>query len=81
MHPTRDTAAFINIHLAGGRVMPGVRSPERAGLRTRMFHPGALERPNSRMHATADTQAVIFGCGVGRRVMRALDCWGNVALC
>ena len=25
MHPTRDTAAFINLHLAGGRVMPGVR--------------------------------------------------------
>jgi hypothetical protein len=25
MHPTRDTTALINLHLAGGRVMPGVR--------------------------------------------------------
>ena len=24
MHPTRDTTAFINLQLAGGRVMPGV---------------------------------------------------------
>ena len=25
LHPTRDTAALININLAGGRVMPGAR--------------------------------------------------------
>jgi hypothetical protein len=25
MHPTRDTAAFINLNGACGRVMPGVR--------------------------------------------------------
>ncbi len=25
MHPTRDTMALINLHLVGGRVMPGVR--------------------------------------------------------
>jgi hypothetical protein len=25
MHPTRDTAALIQLNLAGGRVMPGVR--------------------------------------------------------
>jgi hypothetical protein len=24
MHPTRDTQAFINLKLVGGRVMPGV---------------------------------------------------------
>ena len=27
------------------------------------------------MHATADTRALIFGCGVRRRVMRALGCF------
>jgi hypothetical protein len=27
---------------------------------------------NKRMHATADTQAVIFGNGAGRRVMRSV---------
>jgi hypothetical protein len=26
LHPTRDTMALINLHLAGGRVMPGVRA-------------------------------------------------------
>jgi hypothetical protein len=25
MHPTRDTPAFMQINLVGGRVMPGVR--------------------------------------------------------
>jgi hypothetical protein len=40
--------------------MPGVRSPECAGLITRMFHPGARKRPNSGMHPTADTTAVIY---------------------
>jgi hypothetical protein len=28
--------------------------------------------PNKRMHATADTQAFIFGQLVGRRVMRSV---------
>jgi hypothetical protein len=65
MHATRDTNDVIKRNLAGGRVMRGVRSPERAVLRTLEFHPGARGRPNSRMHATADTQAVIFGNGVG----------------
>ena len=32
-----------------------VRSPERAGLGTRAFQPGARGRPNNRMHATAHT--------------------------
>jgi hypothetical protein len=26
MHPTADTAAFINLNRAGRRVMPGVRA-------------------------------------------------------
>ena len=59
MHATRDTYDVINLNGVGGRVMPGVRSPEGAGLRLRAFHPGALKRPNSRMHATADTSAVM----------------------
>jgi hypothetical protein len=69
MHPTRDTLLVINPSRAGGRVMPGVRSLERAGLRTRAFQPGALERPNNGMHPTRDTPALINHNRVGGRVM------------
>ena len=41
MHPTADTRAVINLRGAARRVMPGVRSPECAGLIRRAFHPGA----------------------------------------
>jgi hypothetical protein len=30
------------------------------------------------MHPTADTTAVKFLGGAARRVMRALDCWGDL---
>ena len=59
MHATRDTSHFIFIRGVGGRVMRGVRSPERGGLPTRKLHPAALRRSNSGMHPTADTAAVI----------------------
>jgi hypothetical protein len=59
MHPTADTAAVIFGHRPGRRVMPGVRSPERGGVITRMFHPAALRRSNSGMHPTADTSLVM----------------------
>ena len=40
--------------------MPGVRSPERAGLMRGRFQARALKRSNKRMHATADTEGFIF---------------------
>jgi len=73
MHPTRDTTPLIKRNLAGGRVMPGVRSPESAAARLWAFHGGARGRPNIGMHATADTEAVKLRRGAGRRVMPALD--------
>ncbi len=72
MHPTADTMAVMYINRAGRRVMPGVRSLERAGLLTWALQPGALERPNSGMHPTADTVLVMSLRGVARRVMPAL---------
>ena len=60
--------------------MRGVRSPERAAPILRAFRGGARGRPNSRMRATADTRAVIFGYLAGRRVMRAL-CGGMAEGC
>jgi hypothetical protein len=49
--------------------MPGVRSLERGGLIRGRSHPAAVERPNSGMHPTADTTAVIKPRGAARRVM------------
>ncbi len=69
MHPTADTLLVIFDNLAGRRVMPGVRSPECAGLRLRAFHPGALKRPNIGLHATRDTKDVIKHRLAGGRVM------------
>ena len=62
--------------------MRGVRSPECAGLITRMFHPGARKRPNIGMHATRDTNDVIKCNRAGGRVMPALEppeCSGLIA--
>ena len=69
MHPTRDTLLVINHNWASGRVMPGVRSLERAGLPTRALHPGALERPNIGIHPTRDTIVVMYLNLAGGRVM------------
>jgi hypothetical protein len=57
-------------------VMRGVRSLERAGLRTRAFQPGALKRPNNRMHATRDTLPVKILNRAGGRVMRGVRLLG-----
>jgi hypothetical protein len=78
MHPTRDTRAFKFLLRCGRAGDAGVRSPERAGLRTQEFHPGALERPNIGMHATRDTTALIRRYLAGGRVMPALDASFNL---
>ena len=69
MHATRDTRDVINSKGLGGRVMRGVRSPERSGLMARQAQAGAVGRSNSGMHPTADTLDVINHQLVGGRVM------------
>jgi hypothetical protein len=71
--PTRWMSSTFRV--AGRRVMPGVRSPERAAPILRAFRGGALRRSNKRMHATADTLPVINLHGLGRRVMRGVRCF------
>jgi hypothetical protein len=58
MHPTPHHGAF-HVDCAGARVMPGVRSPESAGLMRGRFQARALGRSNKRMHATRDTSDVM----------------------
>ena len=72
MHPTADTTASMILNLAGRRVMPGVRSPERGGLMRGRSQPAARRRSNMGMHPTADTSDVINLRGAARRVMPAL---------
>jgi hypothetical protein len=77
MHATRDTNAFMLCRGVGGRVMRGVRSPERASLIRGRFQARARRRSNKRMHATRDTNTVIHIELVGGRVMRSVRLLGR----
>jgi hypothetical protein len=66
MHATADTRGVISGQLVGRRVMRGVRSLGSGVLIRGRFQPAALERPNIGMHATRDTNLVIYFRHCGR---------------